>query len=197
MRKTEPIMLLDVDHPETARLIEIYLDRLDLPRERLRVTTSRATYGQWLGRRIPSALGGAYAYLSRSSEHAVLINLERIDLSQPRALEVVVAEELVHMRDRLDGDLRRHAKHGYDRIALRVAALTGASLEEIRSALIPVARRRLRYVYECPTCRAQIARRARGAWSCGHCARAYDPRHRLRLVVDRGPVQRGKNTLTK
>ena len=39
------------------------------------------------------------------------------------------------MRDRLDGDLRRHAKHGYDRIAHRVSALTGATLDEIRTSV--------------------------------------------------------------
>ena len=56
------------------------------------------------------------------------------------------------MRDRLDGDLRRHAKHGHDRIAHRVSALTGATLEEIRASLLPPVRRPARYTYECPSC---------------------------------------------
>jgi predicted SprT family Zn-dependent metalloprotease len=139
---------------------------------------------------VRASIGGAYVYLPRAREHAILINLERIDLSQPRALEVVVAEELIHMRDHLDGDRRRHAKHGYDRIARRVAALTGASLQEIRSALLPVKRRRLRYVYACPACEARYERRLRGVWSCGRCAPRFDPAFALRLVEDRGPASR-------
>lgn len=186
-------MLLDVDHPETIRLLAHYVSRLSLPTDRLRVTTSRAAYARWLGRRsIPAALGGAYAFLSRPGQHAILINLDRIDLSQPRALEIVVAEELVHMRDRLDGDLRRHAKHGHDRIARRVASLTGATLAEVRSALLPVRRRPLRYVYACPTCATRVERRVRGQWSCGRCAPSFDPRHRLALVEDRGPGGAGQ-----
>lgn len=180
-------MLLDVDHEATVRILHHYIERLGLPTDRLRVTTERATFAQWLGRRTMSAaLGGAYAFLPRTSEHAVLVNLARIDFSQPKALEVVVAEELVHMRDRLDGDLRRHAHHGHDRIARRVAALTGATLAEVRSALLPVARRPLRYVYACPVCHARVERRVQGRWSCGRCSRAFDPRRLLRLVEDRG-----------
>ena len=183
-------MLLDVDDQETIGLVRQYVARLSLPTDRLRVTTNRTTFARWLGRRsIPAALGGAYAFLPRKGVHAILINLDRIDRSRPRALEVVVAEELVHMRDRLDGDFRRHAKHGHDRIAYRVAALTGASLDEIRAALLPVRRRPLRYVYACPTCAARFERRVRGRWSCGRCAPAFDPRHLLALVEDRGPAR--------
>lgn len=185
-------MLDDLDHDDTRRLLEHYIDRLSLPTDRLRVTTDRRTYAGWLHRRIPSTYGGAYAFLSRSGEHAILINLERIDLDAPRALEVVVAEELVHMRDRLDGDLRRHARHGHDRIAHRVAALTGASLEEIRGALLPVQRRALRYTYECPTCAVRIQRRVRGTWSCGRCSSRFDRRHVLRLIADAGPPRSGR-----
>ncbi len=186
-RKRElPTMLLDVEDEETIHLLLHYVVRLSLPTGQLKVTTSRATYGGWLGRSIPSTYGGAYAFLTRTKEHAVLIHLERIDRSKPRALEVVVAEELVHMRDRLDGDLRRHAKHGHDRIAHNVAALTGASLDEIRSALLPVNRRPLRYTYECPTCRGQVRRRVRGTWSCSRCSSRFDRRHVLRLVADDG-----------
>ena len=186
-------MQLDLDDPETLRLLRHYLLVLDLPTDRLKVTTNRRIFADWLGRRVDAAIGGAYAFLPRSGEHAVLINLERIDRSRERALEVVVAEELVHMRDRLDGDLRRHAKHGHDRIAARVADLTGASLDEVRSALLPPVRRRLRYLYQCPTCEALVPRRVRGTWSCGRCARRFDPRHVLRLVEDRGPASRRRS----
>ncbi|MGC4105978.1 MAG: hypothetical protein QM753_06430 [Thermomicrobiales bacterium] len=163
-------------------LIEHYIDALALPTDRLWITTDRAEYGHWLGRRIPSAYGGAYCYMTRQDIHAVLIHLERIDPSQPKAVEIVVAEELVHMRDHLDGDRRRHAKHGYDRIAHRVSELTGASLEEIRAALLPVQRRTPKYVYACPGCGARVARRKRGTWSCGRCSPVFDKRFVLRLV---------------
>lgn len=176
-------MLLDVTDPETICLLERYLARLDLPTDRLRVTTERTAFAGWLGRRVDASLGGAYAFL-RNGEHAISVNLARIDRAQARAVEVVVAEELIHMRDRLDGDLRRHAKHGHDRIARRVAALTGASSAEIRGCLLPRQRRPLRYIYACPGCDARLSRRIRGTWSCGRCAPRYDPRFRLRLVGD-------------
>lgn len=184
-------MLLDADDLETVCLIRRYAELLALPTDRLKVTTRRDVFAAWLGRRVAASIGGAYAYLARTREHAVLINLDRIDRTRPRSLEVVVAEELLHMRDRLDGDLRRHAKHGYDRIARRVALLTGASLDEIRQAIVSPRRRHLRYVYQCLTCGIRVPRRIKGTWSCGRCSPRYDRRHLLQLVEDRGPVSRG------
>lgn len=146
------------------------------------VTTSRLTYCSWIGRSIPSAYGGAYCFLRRTGQHAVLINLERIDQERQRAVEIVVAEELIHMRDQLDGDTRRHACHGYDRVALRVAALTGASLDEVRAALLPIARRPVRYLYQCPGCGLTVGRRRKGTWSCARCAPRFDRRYQLRIV---------------
>ncbi|MGB3305315.1 MAG: hypothetical protein WBA63_03955 [Thermomicrobiales bacterium] len=175
-------MILDQCDDNLVTLIERYIARLSLPTDALWITTDRDTYSRWLARRVPSAYGGAYCYLRQRKVHAVLIHLARIDLSQPRALEVVVAEELVHMRDHLDGDRRRHAKHGHDRIAYRVAELTGASLEEIRSALVPVQRRPFRYIYACPGCGVRVPRRRKGTWSCGRCAPRFDPRYVLRIV---------------
>jgi hypothetical protein len=169
----------------TRDLLERYIARLALPVDRLRVTTARKVCETWLGRRVRSSIGGAYAYVAARDEHLILINLPRIDLSQPKALEVVVAEELVHMRDRLDGDLRRHAKHGHDRIARRVSDLTGASLAEIRGALIPPVRRPARYVYVCPRCRTEIPRRSKGTWSCGRCAPRFDTRYILQFAEAR------------
>jgi ribosomal protein L37AE/L43A len=181
-RGSATILSWHVDHAETRAHLERYIDRLALPTGQLRVTTERAVFERWLGRRVRSSIGGAYAFAPRSGEHLILINLPRIDCSQPRSLEVVVAEELLHMRDRLDGDLRRHAKHGHDRIARRVSALTGASLDEIRSALLPVQRRPARYVYGCPRCGATVPRRKTGVWSCGKCAPRFDSRFVLQLV---------------
>ena len=86
------------------------------------------------------------------------------------------------MRDRLDGDLRRHAKHGYDRIAHRVSALTGATLEEIRASLVPPSASTGALLY----CVSELWRTAyleqrQGTWSCGRCAPRFDPRFLLRL----------------
>lgn len=181
MRSECGVKLHACDETVTA-LVGRYVALLALPADRLWVTTDRAEYGRWLGRRVPSAYGGAYCYLRKQDIHAVLIHLDRIDRTQPKAVEVVVAEELVHMRDQLDGDQRRHAKHGYDRIAHRVAALTGASLDEIRSALIPVKRRAPKYIYACPGCGARVARRRRGTWSCGRCSPVFDRRFVLQVV---------------
>ena len=178
---------LDVTDEETLRHLATYVARLRLPTDRLAVTTDRATFARWLGRRVGASLGGAYAYHPAHDLHLVLINLPRIDRSQPRAVELVVAEELIHMRDRLDGDCRRHAKHGYDRIAHRVAALTGVGLDEIRSCLLPPKRRPLRYLYACPGCDRWIRRRVRGTWSCAACSPRFDPRFRLRLVAEEPP----------
>jgi predicted SprT family Zn-dependent metalloprotease len=161
-----------------------YIDILDLPTEHLRITSDRAEYGSWLGRRISSAYGGAYCFMRREGIHAVLINLERIDISAERAIEIVVAEELIHMRDHLDGDLRRHAKHGYDRIAHRVADLTGATLDEIRSVLLPVRRHPFRYIYACPNCSARVPRKRKGTWSCGRCSPTFNRRYVLRIVEE-------------
>jgi predicted SprT family Zn-dependent metalloprotease len=167
-----------------VNLAQRFIDMLGLPVERLRITTDRSEYGVWLGRRVPASYGGAYCYMRDVDIHAVLINLDRIDTSQERAIEIVVAEELVHMRDHLDGDRRRHAKHGYDRIAYRVAELTGASLDEIRSALLPVQRRPYRYVYACPACGMRVMRKRRGTWSCGRCSPTFNRRYVLRIVEE-------------
>jgi predicted SprT family Zn-dependent metalloprotease len=175
-----------VDHAETRRHLEHYIRRLELPTDRLRVTTDRRIFETWLGRRMRAAVGGAYTFEPRSGNHLILINLSRINQALSRSLEVVVAEELVHMRDRLDGDLRRHAKHGHDRIATKVADLTGATLEEIRAATIPPLRRPARFVYACPGCGATVSRRNRGRWSCGRCAPAFDSRFVLQLVTASG-----------
>jgi hypothetical protein len=169
------------DHEETRELLERYVALLALPTDRLRVTTERRVFESWLGRRLRSSVGGAYAFAPVSCDHLILINLPRIDQSWPRSLEVVVAEELLHMRDRLDGDLRRHAKHGHDRIAHRVSALTGATLDEVRTSVRAPSRQPGRYVYACPSCGVQVPRHRQGTWSCGKCAPRFDPKFLLRL----------------
>jgi len=70
------------------------------------------------------------------------------------------------MRDWIDGDRCRNAKHGYDRTAHRVADLTGAPLDEIRSCRVPSRRTAVRNMYRRPVCHRTIERRRRGTWSC-------------------------------
>jgi len=181
---SEPISI----DPNVRGYFDFYARCLDLETENVLLTTDRKQFEQWLGRRVSSSVGGAYVFLRSAKRHAILINLARIDGSKPRAIELVVAEELIHMRDHIDGDRRRHAKHGYDRIARRVAELTGASFEEIRSCLLPVSTRPLRYKYACPSCGVVIPRRRRGVWSCGKCAPRFDTRYILQLVSEEGMV---------
>jgi predicted SprT family Zn-dependent metalloprotease len=169
--------------PDNVRvLVERYLGQLRLASDDLLITVDRREFEQWLGRRVSASIGGAYVYLPRLGKHAILINLPRIALEKPRAIEIVVAEELVHMRDWIDGDRRRHAHHGHDRIAWRVAELTGATIDEVRTALRPVERRPYLYLYGCPACGRTVPRRKKGRWSCGRCASSYDPRFELRIV---------------
>ena len=136
MRHTQ----VDTTDTETLTLVERYLREFDLMEQPLWLTTDRSTFERWLGRRVRASCGGAYVFLHENQRHAVLINLKRIDRTRPNALEIVVVEELIHMLDRVKGDFRRHAHHGHDRIARRVAAVTGVSSEDIRSCLIPVRR---------------------------------------------------------
>jgi predicted SprT family Zn-dependent metalloprotease len=167
--------------PAVEELASIYVHRLGLVGNTVWLTEDRRQFEAWLGRPVGSAIGGAYAYLSRSGAHAVLIHTSRIDLDKPRSLEIVVCEEFLHMRHWLDGDRRRHSHHGYDRIAVQVAQLTGATMEEVRNCLKPILRRPFRYLYACPACGIEVPRRRRGTWSCGRCAPSFSHEHVLVL----------------
>lgn len=175
-------MTIDALPDDVRILVWRYVEKLALPTDSLLITTDKRDFERWLGRRVSASIGGAYVYLARLGKHAVLINLPRIALDRPKALEIVVAEELVHMRDHLDGDYRRHAKHGHDRIAYRVAALTGASLDEVRHPLRPTRQQPFRYVYACPSCDLRVKRRRKGTWSCPRCAPSFDARFVLTII---------------
>ncbi len=179
-----PEQHLDTDDAETKRLSERYLEHFQLGAHPLWLTTDRRAFQVRLGRRVDAGIGGAFVYHPHLKTHLILINLPRIDRSAPKALEIVVAEELMHMRDWLDGDRRRHSKHGYDRIAFRVAELTGATIDEVRSCLLPRARRPMRYLYRCPGCSRTVQRRTRGTWSCARCSPVFDRRFVLKLERD-------------
>lgn len=176
-------MILELCDARIHDLLAKYIELLSLPTDHLYVTTHRPTFARWIGRRtIRASIGGAYCFVRANGRHTILINLDRIDVSRKSAIEVVVAEELLHMRDQLDGDTRGHAHHGYDRIAHRVSRLTGVPLAEIRRALLPIERRPFRYRYACPQCERRIDRRRKGTWSCGRCAPTFDRRFILRIV---------------
>ncbi len=175
-------MFLALDDDRVLPHLQTYIRKLDLPTDDLWVTTDRRIYNEWVGRTVGGSIGGAYVYHPGRRKHLILINLRRIELSRPNALEIVVCEELLHMRHRIDGDRRRHARHGYDRIAVQVSELTGASMEEVRSCVKPVKRRGPKYIYACPECRMEVPRSRTGVWSCGRCAPSFDRRFQLRLI---------------
>ena len=171
-----------VRDPHCRALLHHYLDRLGLAGHPLRATDDRALFEQWLGRRVSAQIGGGFVYQPRLKTHLILISLARIDLSKPKSLEIVVAEETLHMRDWIDGDRRRHARHGYDRIAFRVAELADASIEDVRGCLLPTVRRPFKYEYGCPRCGVVIKRRVKGTWSCGRCSPKFDRRCLFQLI---------------
>jgi predicted SprT family Zn-dependent metalloprotease len=168
---------------EVSELVQSYAGRLDLQSYPISVTCSRPTFEKWLGRKINASIGGAYIYHARSKTHLVFVNLRRLNHQQPNAVEIVVAEELLHMRHWLDGDRRRHAHHGYDRIAKQVAELVGCSMEDVRNCLIPVKRRPFRYLYRCPSCAMEVPRKRKGTWSCGKCSPRFNPKYVLEIVA--------------
>ncbi|MGD9714588.1 MAG: hypothetical protein AB7V46_21400 [Thermomicrobiales bacterium] len=182
--------------PAVEELARRWVERFALPDKHLYLTTSRQRFESWLGRRVQSSIGGGYAFLPHRNKHIVLVHMPRINLEQPNALEIVVCEELLHMRHRLDGDKRRHAKHGYDRIALQVAQLTGTSLDEVRAALLPLERRPYRYRYQCPECHRTVLRRKKGVWSCGICRPTFSTSHILQLVDIAAPNDEMKAVLS-
>lgn len=168
-----------------------YAALLGIERELMCVTGSKALFEQWLGRKIGSSLGGAYVHSRRQRKHLILINLPRLNPELPIAVELVVAEELIHLRDWVMGDRRRHSKHGHDRIAHEVARVTGASLEDIRNSLIPTRQLPFRWIYRCPGCGMMVKRKRKGTWSCARCANRFDPRFVLQLVGEIDPIPVG------
>lgn len=175
----------------------------------LAITQERREFTRWTGKRLNSMALGCYCYLpapaaprrtlfshvaaemkSTLPSHRHLIFIE--PGMQPRALEVTVAHELIHLADRVNGTPRRHRHHGYDSIAADEAAVTGYSLEELRRLLHEESQHReaqcralrpIRYLYECPGCGKEYPRTRRysQAVSCSTCDKSYNPRYRLRL----------------
>jgi hypothetical protein len=190
--------------------LDFYWRKLQLPQQELghlAITQDRREFTRWTGKRLNVMALGCYCYLPTpvptrrplpgvlelkpaAPAHRHLIFIEP-DM-QPRAIEVTVAHELIHLADRVNGTPRRHRHHGYDSIAADEAAVTGYSLEELRRLLNEEsqqreaqrrARRPIRYLYECPGCGKEYPRTRRysQAVSCSCCDKRYNPYFRLRL----------------
>jgi len=181
------IELLDHDL-EVELWVRHFASLLAIESELAWVTTSKSGFEKILGCRVGASLGGAYIYLPRRKRHLILINRHRLNPDEPRAIELVVAEELIHMRDWIDGDRRRHSKHGYDRIAHRVAEIAGASLDEVRNCLAPAVRRPYKWIYACPGCGVTVYRKRKGTWSCARCSPTFDRRYVLKVVAELEPT---------
>ncbi|CAN5661122.1 hypothetical protein BH09CHL1_BH09CHL1_33870 [soil metagenome] len=173
---------------EIQALARRYAALLEIEHQPTWITGSKALFEDWIGRKIGSSLGGAYVYSRRRRRHLILINRPRLNPELPIATELVVAEELIHLRDWVIGDRRRHSKHGYDRIAHEVARVTGASLDDIRNCLKPTRQLPFRWIYRCPGCGMMVKRKRKGIWSCARCANRFDPRFVLQLVGEIDPV---------
>ena len=208
--------------PTVQRWLAHYWQKLRLPARELSLlalTQDRQEFTRWTGKRLNSMALGCYCYLSAPPrklfsarlahplpteplpglEHSVpqqqlghrhLIFIE--PGLQPRALEVTVAHELIHLADRVNGTPRRHHHHGYDSIAADEAAITGYDLEDLRCLLHEEsarretqrrARRPLRYLYLCPHCDKQYPRVRRYSHpvSCSQCDKTYNPLYQLVL----------------
>jgi len=162
------LRIVDCDQ-RVVDLVNVYVRKLGLPDANLSITTNRSVFSGWIGRTIPFRVGGAYSMHPETGEHRVFVHLERLDLAKPWAIEVVVAEELIHMRDHSRGDFRRHSHHGYDRIAAEVERVTGFTPEQQRDIFGPRNVRKFRHFFQCPNCRMVIVRRRRGTWVCREC----------------------------
>lgn len=112
----------------------------------------------------------------KTKAHRVFVHLARLDPDIHYAIEVVVAEELIHMRDHLRGDFRRHSHHGHDRIALEVERVTGFTPVQQRSVFAERIAKPYKYLYQCPRCRSMVPRRIRGIWSCRRCSHRFNPK---------------------
>lgn len=175
-----------------------YWPKFNLPMQeldRLAITQDRQEYIRWMGKRLQHMVIGCYCYVTldrgKGQEYWHIIFIE--PNMQPKAVEVTLAHELIHMADRVKGIPRKHHHHGYDSIAVDEAALTGCSMEELRALVVEASKGReqalrtrnpIRYIYECPGCGMQYPRTRRysSPVSCSQCDKKdYNPLYRLRI----------------
>jgi len=99
--------------------------------------------------------------VARTKHGRWLVEAAPLTTLLPASAEVTVAHELIHLRDRVQGQPRRHRCHGNDAIALDEALITGRDPEALRVQLREETERReaalraarpYRYLYSCPHC---------------------------------------------
>lgn len=199
-------LIIHGDYSTLQHWLMHYWEKLQLPLAELRllaITQDRQEFKQWTGKRLNSMALGCYCYIKSCSHsyHSKLASDEQAthrhvifiepDM-QPQSIEVTVAHELIHLADRVKGTPRRHRHHGYDSIAADEAAITGYTLEDLRTLLhaesvarerVRRERRPIRYLYECPNCGKAYPRTRRYSQSvsCSKCDTSYNPRFRLVL----------------
>ena len=203
-KQAEPI--IHGDRSTLQHWLMHYWEKLQIPASELRllaITQDRQEFKQWTGKRLNSMALGCYCYIKPLSvacqskvssgeqvAHRHIIFIE--PGMQPRSIEVTIAHELIHLADRIKGTPRRHRHHGYDSIAADEAAITGYTLEDLRTLLHAESvvrererreRRPIRYVYECTNCGKKYPRTRRysQAVSCSSCDKGYNPSFKLSL----------------
>jgi hypothetical protein len=180
-----------------------YWEKLQIPVVELcllAITQDRQEFKQWTGKRLNSMALGCYCYIKPLSVSCRSLGEQvahrHIIFNEPsmqsRSLEVTIAHELINLSDSVKCNLRRHHHHGYDSIAADEAAITGYTLEDLRTLLHAesAARERkrrelrpIRYVYECVNCGKKYPRTRRysQAISCSSCDKVYNPSFKLSL----------------
>lgn len=137
-----------------------------------------------------AAATAAQPALTNDYRHLIFIEPDLMPIS----IEVTVAHELIHLRDRVSGNPRKHRCHGFDAIFRDEAAVTARDPEFLRAQLREETIRReaavrlerpYRYMYVCPVCRREYPRVRRYARpvSCGRCDRHYNMAFLLELRV--------------
>ena len=122
-----------------------------------------------------------------SRETLILLN-PRLRQHHASEVEQTFRHELAHLLAQNRAGRRRIAPHGAEwRQACRDLGIGGEA--RCHNLPFPVARRRRRFLYQCPNCKSSFARvrRIRRAVACLACCRAhnrghFDGRFRLRLV---------------
>ncbi|MCU0726535.1 MAG: SprT family zinc-dependent metalloprotease [Planctomycetes bacterium] len=107
----------------------------------------------------------------------------------PRALRITLAHEMCHL-------LAPRHDEAFRRLAAPIVRALRVSWEEFRYAKHWADVKRYCYVYECPSCGAELPTRKRQRVSCGRCSpREYRPEFRMTIRETRrepGPVLLGK-----
>jgi len=108
---------------------------------------------------------------------------------RPRLLEATLAHEMLHLV------IPDHGRE-FRRLGRTMAGELGVSWEDFRYAEHWADMSRFKYLYTCPSCKAELVSRKRRSASCGRCGGGtFDERYRLTLTESRarpGPVLLGE-----